>query len=117
VLEVSALPAQRLGEFGVVPDFRVFQFPVDFFEAVTLVSVVKDTPGARLYGSGGLLTGRSVDWFPRGIPSLMKRSILPYSHDRGVAYPVAFCNFLQVSYTTDTQSGNDAPWLSFFEGM
>jgi hypothetical protein len=40
----SALAAQILGVFGVVPDVRVFEFAVYFDETIMLLIVVKDTP-------------------------------------------------------------------------
>lgn len=39
-----ALAAQFLGVFGLVPDVRVFEFAVDFDQALMLLIVVKDTP-------------------------------------------------------------------------
>jgi len=45
--ETRAFLAQGLGSFGIIPDVRVFQLPVDLFEALFLVFIVKDTPSAR----------------------------------------------------------------------
>lgn len=39
----SALLAQRLGFFRIVPDFRIGEFAFDFYQPVSLVVVVKDT--------------------------------------------------------------------------
>jgi len=39
-----ALFPQRLGAFGLVPDIRLFEFSVYFFETFFLCIVVKDTP-------------------------------------------------------------------------
>jgi hypothetical protein len=41
---MGPLTPQGLGLLGLAPNIRVFQLPAYFFEAVTLVSVVKDTP-------------------------------------------------------------------------
>ena len=43
-LQARTLAAQFLGLFRVIPDGRVFQFPAYFFQPVTLVIEVKDTP-------------------------------------------------------------------------
>jgi hypothetical protein len=40
-------PAQFLGAFGVVPDFRVFQFQIDDDQAFVFLIVVKDTSGVQ----------------------------------------------------------------------
>ena len=45
--------AQRLGARRIVPDVRVFQFPVDFLEPLYLGVVVKDTPSTHPAGHGG----------------------------------------------------------------
>jgi len=44
VFEVGSLTAQGLCFFRIAPDIRIFQFPADLFESVTLFSVVKGTP-------------------------------------------------------------------------
>jgi hypothetical protein len=44
------LTAQCLCACGVVPDGRVFQFAIDFFQTLDLGVVVKDTPGANAAG-------------------------------------------------------------------
>jgi hypothetical protein len=47
LLQAGTLAAQGLGVFGVVPDIRVLQLPVYFFQALALGVVVKDTPEAK----------------------------------------------------------------------
>jgi hypothetical protein len=47
VVEQLLFPAEGLGVLRVVPDVRVFEFPVDFDQTQRLVVVVKDTPVAR----------------------------------------------------------------------
>ena len=44
LVQQRTLAPQRLGACGVVPDRRVFQFPIDLFQALLLGVVVKDTP-------------------------------------------------------------------------
>jgi len=41
---------QRLRARGIVPDVRVFQLAVDFFQTLDFGVVVKDTPGAHAAG-------------------------------------------------------------------
>jgi len=53
LVEKGFLAAQGLGVFGVVPDVRVFEFPVYFFQALALGVVVKDTPEAKAAVPGG----------------------------------------------------------------
>jgi hypothetical protein len=45
-----ALASQRLCACRIVPDVRVFQFAIDFFQTLDLGVVVKDTPGANAAG-------------------------------------------------------------------
>jgi hypothetical protein len=47
LVEQGAFAAQRLRPFGIVPDIRVFQFALYFFQALALGVVVKDTPSAH----------------------------------------------------------------------
>jgi hypothetical protein len=47
LLQAGTLATQGLGVFGVVPDVRVLEFPVYFFQALALGIVVKDTPEAK----------------------------------------------------------------------
>jgi len=47
VVEQLLFPAERLGVLRVVPDVRVFEFPVDFDQTQCFVVVVKDTPVGR----------------------------------------------------------------------
>ena len=44
LVEQRALATQRLRAFGVVPDIRIFQFAVDFFQTLGFGVIVKDTP-------------------------------------------------------------------------
>jgi hypothetical protein len=44
VIEPGPFASQVLGLFRVVPDVGVFELAAYFFEAVTLCSIVKDTP-------------------------------------------------------------------------
>jgi hypothetical protein len=44
VFERRALLAQRLGALGFVPDIRLFEFALNFGQALRLGVVVKDTP-------------------------------------------------------------------------
>jgi len=43
-MQPGPFAAKRLGKIGLVPDLRVFQFPIDFFQPVPLARIVKDTP-------------------------------------------------------------------------
>jgi hypothetical protein len=43
-LQPGALTPKTLRPFRIVPDVRVFEFAVYFFEAVALGGIVKDTP-------------------------------------------------------------------------
>jgi len=52
LLQAGALTAQGLRVLGVVPDIRVFQLPVYFFQALALGIVVKDTPEAKAAAAG-----------------------------------------------------------------
>jgi hypothetical protein len=52
-LERAALLAQLLGPLGVVPDLRILEGPDDFYEALLLRVVVKDTSAARSPGRRG----------------------------------------------------------------
>ena len=54
ILELGALAAQTLGDFGLVPDVAALQLGIDFGQTVLLVSVVKDSPAARRNASAGL---------------------------------------------------------------
>jgi hypothetical protein len=47
LVQEGTFAAQLLRVFGVVPDVRIFQLAVYFFQAFALGIVVKDTPGAR----------------------------------------------------------------------
>jgi hypothetical protein len=47
LFQAGTLAAQGLGVLGVVPDIRVFEFPVYFFQTLALGVVVKDTPEAK----------------------------------------------------------------------
>jgi len=47
LVEQRAFAAQGLRTRGVVPDVRAFEFAVDFFQALALGVVVKDTPSAH----------------------------------------------------------------------
>jgi len=47
LVQQGTLAAQLLRVLGVVPDVRIFQLAVYFFQAFALGIVVKDTPGAR----------------------------------------------------------------------
>jgi hypothetical protein len=50
LVEQRPFAAQGLRPGGVVPDVGAFQFTVDFFQALALGVVVKDTPGANPAG-------------------------------------------------------------------
>jgi hypothetical protein len=50
LVEQRALATQGLRAFRVVPDVGVFQFAVDFFQALDLGVVVKETPVAIAAG-------------------------------------------------------------------
>jgi len=43
LFQFGAFPPQLLGALGVVPDARLFEFPVYFLEAFVFVVVIKDT--------------------------------------------------------------------------
>jgi hypothetical protein len=42
--ELAALPAEFLRALRLLPDGRVFEFPQDFGEPLSLARIVKDTP-------------------------------------------------------------------------
>ena len=44
VVEAGAFTPELLCFFGIVPDVRILQFPPYFLQAISLGSVVKDTP-------------------------------------------------------------------------
>ena len=52
----GALTAQALSVLGLVPDGRVFQFAIDFDQAISFLIVVKDTPNG-LGAFGEVLDG------------------------------------------------------------
>lgn len=45
--KIGALLAQSLSVFGLVPNFGLTQFQLDFRQAFLFAIEVKDTPGAR----------------------------------------------------------------------
>jgi hypothetical protein len=47
LVEQRTFAAQRLRACGIVPDIGAFEFAVDFFQALALGVVVKDTPSAH----------------------------------------------------------------------
>jgi hypothetical protein len=47
IFEGGAFLAERLCVFRFVPDIAVFQLAVDFFQAIALAIVVKDTSSGR----------------------------------------------------------------------
>jgi hypothetical protein len=53
LFQAGTFAAQGLGILGVVPDIRVFELPVYFFQALALGFVVKDTPEAKAAVPGG----------------------------------------------------------------
>jgi hypothetical protein len=47
--QLSPFFAQFLGLFRVIPDVRIFQFPLDFIQALLFGFKVKGTPSERGY--------------------------------------------------------------------
>ena len=47
LFQAGTLATQGLGVFGVVPDIRILEFPVYFFQTFAFGVVVKDTPEAK----------------------------------------------------------------------
>jgi hypothetical protein len=50
LVQQRTLASQRLRAFGIVPDVGIFQLAVDFFQALDLGVVVKETPEANAAG-------------------------------------------------------------------
>jgi hypothetical protein len=56
--------SERLGAIWLVPDIGLFQFPLDFSQALSISFVVKDTPLTPKYVRSRMRFAVLSDWFP-----------------------------------------------------